>query len=103
MPERWIIRGARPGFATPAMAVAKISIVSALLIGTGNMAVAATHGVSSATEKNRQELACRADIQRFCSEANLTQECLVARWDKISAGCRSALGSSSGDRPRGGS
>jgi len=78
-------------------------MVFVLSIGMGHVAIAAAHGTSSPDERNRQELACKADIQRFCSEANLKQECLVARWDKISAGCRNVLGSSSGERPGKGS
>jgi hypothetical protein len=74
-----------------------------LSIGVGHIAMAAGHGASSTNDKNRQDLACKADIQRFCSEANLKQECLVARWDRISAECRNVLGSSAGNHPGGGS
>jgi hypothetical protein len=54
------------------------------------------------SSKDRQAPACKADIQRFCSEADLKQECLVARWDKISAECRNALGTSAGNHAGGG-
>jgi len=83
------------------MTAMAVSAILAQAIGASHGVMAATHGASSANEKNRQESACKADIQRFCSEANLKQECLVARWDRISAGCRNVLGSSSGDHPGG--
>jgi hypothetical protein len=104
MPERCKIRGSRfgRGGASP-MAFALAGIVFASLIGTGHPAMAAANGVSQVNHKDRQELACKTDIQRFCSEANLKQECLVARWDRISAECRNVLGSSAGNRPGGGS
>jgi hypothetical protein len=78
-------------------------MVFVLLLGTGHMVMAAANGASPANRKDRQDVACKADIQRFCSEANLKQECLVARWDRISAECRNVLGSSAGNRPGGGS
>lgn len=34
---------------------------------------------------------CKADIRRFCDAANLKQDCLVAHWSKISAGCQELL------------
>lgn len=102
MPERCKIRGSRfgRGGACP-MAVALAGIILAPLIGAP--AMAAANGASPENHKDRQELACKTDIQRFCSEANLKQECLVARWDKISAECRNVLGSSAGNHPGGGS
>jgi len=80
-------------------AVAMAVLILAPVIGTGQPAIAAANGAPSANHKDRQELACKADIQRFCSEANLKQECLVARWNKISAECRNVLGSSAGNHP----
>ena len=85
------------------MAIAMASLILVPMIGRGHPAMAAANGASPAIHKDRQELACKTDIQRFCSEANLKQECLVARWDKISAGCRHVLGSSAGNHPGGGS
>jgi hypothetical protein len=79
------------------------SMVFVLLLGMGHMVMAAANGASPANHKDRQDVACKADIQRFCSEANLKQECLVARWDRISAECRNVLGSSAGNHPGGGS
>jgi hypothetical protein len=35
--------------------------------------------------------ACKADIAKFCGDANLTQECLVAHWTKISSECQEEL------------
>ncbi|HEY4077660.1 MAG TPA: hypothetical protein VGM26_12100 [Rhizomicrobium sp.] len=35
--------------------------------------------------------ACKADIAKFCGDANLIQECLVAHWTKISSGCQEEL------------
>jgi len=35
--------------------------------------------------------ACKVDIARFCGDANLTQECLVAHWNKISSECQEEL------------
>jgi hypothetical protein len=78
-------------------------LILAPLLGIGPMAMAAANGGAPTNHKDKQELACKADIQRFCSEANLKQECLVARWDKISAECRNVLGSSAGNHPGGGS
>ena len=85
------------------MAIAVASLILVPVIGTARPAMAAANGASPSNHKDRQELACKADIQRFCSEANLKQECLVARWDKISAECRNVLGSSAGNHPGGGS
>ena len=68
------------------------------LFGMGQVAMAVPPQTShSANDKNKPALSCKADIQRFCSEANLKQDCLVARWDKISAECRNVLGSSAGN------
>jgi hypothetical protein len=83
------------------MAIAMAGLILVPVIGVGHPARAAANDTSQANHKDRQELACKADIQRFCSEANLKQECLVARWDKISAECRNVLGSSAGIHPGG--
>ena len=85
------------------MALAVIGMMIVPAIGVGDIAMAAAKGASTANDSTRQEPACKADIQRFCSEANLKQECLVARWDKISAECRNVLGSAAGNRTHGGS
>ncbi len=34
---------------------------------------------------------CKTDIQKYCDQANLKQECLVAHWTKISNDCQDAL------------
>jgi hypothetical protein len=83
--------------------LAVASLILMPLIGVGRPAVAAANGSPSANHKDTQELACKTDIKRFCSEANLKQECLVARWNKISPECRNVLGSSTGNHPGGGS
>lgn len=62
-------------------------------------AAAETQDVAASNGKSWIETACKADIRRFCSEADLKQECLVARWDRISPECRNVLGTSAG-RPR---
>lgn len=54
-------------------------------------------------DKSRWIRACKTDIQRFCDEANLKQECLVAHWSKISSECRDVLGTSAGNRADDGS
>ena len=75
-----------------------------LLLGTRQVAAATQVQASpSPNDKNKRPLACKADIERFCSGADLKQECLVARWDRISAECRNVLGSSAGNRTDGGS
>lgn len=104
MPERRKIRSSHSsrGGAFP-IAIAMAGLILVLVTGPGHPAMAAANGASPANHKDRQELACKTDIQRFCSEANLKQECLVARWDKISAECRNVLGSSAGNHPGGGS
>ena len=103
MPEEHKIRSshASRGGALP-RAVAMAGLILIQVIGMGHPAMAA-NGASSANHKDKQELACKTDIQRFCSEANLKQECLVARWNKISAECRNVLGSSAGNHPGEGS
>lgn len=64
-------------------------------------APASARSVPPAADKSSRGSACKLDIQRYCSEANLKQECLVARWDKLSPACRNALGSSTGNRDDG--
>lgn len=49
-------------------------------------------------DKTKLVRICKADIQRFCDQANLKQECLVAHWAKISTECRGVLGTSAGNR-----
>jgi len=34
---------------------------------------------------------CRPDVRKYCERANLTQECLVAHWTRISSDCQEAL------------
>lgn len=34
---------------------------------------------------------CKPDLQKFCDDANLKQECLVLHWTKISSDCQDAL------------
>jgi len=104
MPECCKIRNSPSGRggAFP-VALAMTGMVFVLSIGVSDIAMGAANGASPVNDRNRQEPACKADIQRFCSEANLKQECLVARWDKISAECRNVLGSSAGNRTHGGS
>jgi hypothetical protein len=71
------------------------------LLNAANAVVATNQGGSPASSKGRKESACKGDIQRYCSEANLKQECLVARWDKISVECRNVLGTSAGSHGSG--
>jgi hypothetical protein len=89
----------KPGLLSGKAALAAAMFSALLLLNFGKIAVAASAQASSTPgPKSRGNLACKADIQRFCSEANLKQECLVARWDRISAECRNALGTSAGNR-----
>jgi hypothetical protein len=76
--------------------------IAVLLVAGHTVMAAPTQKDSSKSSTDRTALACKADIQRFCSEANLKQECLVARWDRISAECRTVLGTSAGNRADGG-
>lgn len=88
---RWALRGL--GLANGA--IAALFILSPI---AGQAATAAPAQKDAPTSsKDRQARACKADIQRLCSEADLKQECLVARWDRISAECRNALGTSAGN------
>jgi hypothetical protein len=34
---------------------------------------------------------CKADIRKFCDDANLKQECLVAHWSRLSNDCQNVL------------
>jgi hypothetical protein len=34
---------------------------------------------------------CKVDIQKYCDQASLKQECLVAHWTRISGDCQDAL------------
>lgn len=64
---------------------------------------ATTPESQSGADKGKLTKVCKTDIRRFCDQANLKQECLVAHWDKLSADCRSVLGSSAGNRADDGS
>ena len=93
---RWALRGL-------ALAGGTIAVLFILSLIAGRTAMAApTQKDAPTSSKDRQAPACKADIQRFCSEADLKQECLVARWDRISAECRNALGTSAGYHADGG-
>jgi hypothetical protein len=75
-----------------------------LLLDTRQVTAATqVHASPAPNDKNKHPLACKTDIERFCSGADLKQECLVARWDRISAECRNVLGTSAGNRADGGS
>ena len=96
MLEWWISEKPAPTTGGLALVTAAFCLLS--LFGLGQVAEAALAQASSSTNgKNKEALACKVDIQRFCSEANLKQECLVARWDRISAECRNVLGNSAGN------
>lgn len=96
MLERWINK--RRALTSEGLALVAAALCLLSLLGMGQVAVAVPAQASPATNgKSKGTLACKADIQRFCSEANLKQECLVARWDRISAECRNVLGSSTGN------
>jgi len=95
MLERWIRE--QPVCTSRGLVLAVSAFCFVLLLGMGH-AAAAAQATPPTNDKSNRALACKADIQRFCSEANLKQECLVARWDRISAECRNALGTSTGNR-----
>jgi hypothetical protein len=67
--------------------------LSVLVVGQATVS-SPVQGSHSTNDKSKLALACKADIQRYCSGANLKQECLVARWDRISVECRYLLGTS---------
>lgn len=47
---------------------------------------------SSASGLNGKTMeSCKPNLQKFCDEANLKQECLVLQWTKISSDCQHAL------------
>jgi hypothetical protein len=74
------------------------------LIGVVNPAAAqTTQADRSSADKSKWIRVCKTDIQRYCDEANLKQECLVAHWSKISTECQDVLGSSAGNRAGDGS
>jgi|GEM_PF-2499201 len=69
-----------------------------LVCGPQQVAAASAPENQPAGDRTRLAQICKVDIQRFCDQANLKQECLVAHWDKISADCRAVLGTSAGNR-----
>jgi hypothetical protein len=108
-PRRWDLileQRVREQMANPFRGIAPMILVLfffSLLLGTRQAAAATrVHASPSLNDKNKHPLACKADIERFCSGADLKQECLVARWDRISAECRNILGTSAGSRADGG-
>ena len=84
-------------------AIAKALIFS-LVVGMAQLAAAATaQSDHPLDDKSKWITACKSDIERFCDEANLKQECLIAHWSKISSECRDRLGTTAGNRAGDGS
>lgn len=82
-------------------AVAKISKVTFFLLivlATQRVAAATSQVDRSTGDRGKWIKICKVDLQRFCDEANLKQECLIAHWSKISTVCQDVLGSSAGNR-----
>jgi hypothetical protein len=73
------------------------------LLGVAQPAAATPPENAPVGDKTKLVRICKMDIQRFCDQANLKQECLVAHWAKISTECRGVLGTSAGNRERDGS
>jgi hypothetical protein len=106
MARDWKCEKSRRGSAPSAPVL--IAIAKALwllsMLGTIQPAEAApARSDSLSGGGNRWTKVCKADIHRFCDEANLKQECLVAHWSKISSECQGVLGSSAGNRAGDGS
>jgi len=94
------------GFETPVRTGAAIvaGVVLCYVAGASQPAYAAVVQADHAPgERAKWIKICKADIWRFCDEANLKQECLIAHWSKISAECQVVLGTSAGNRPGDGS
>jgi hypothetical protein len=90
---------------SPSNVIVKVrKLVFLLLLSVTHQSIAATTPESQpAGDRSKLIKVCKTDIQRFCDQANLKQECLVAHWDRISPECRSLLGSSAGNRADDGS
>ena len=78
-------------------------LLAAIVLESLPAAAATVQANRSSDDKARWIKICKADIQRFCDEANLKQECLIAHWSKISTECQEVLGSSAGNRAGDGS
>lgn len=95
-------KGGRPWFDTgvlsPSATIMSKALFFLLLVVGPQQAAASSRENKPADNKTRLIQMCKADIQRFCDQANLKQECLVAHWDKISAECQGVLGTSAGNR-----
>lgn len=77
--------------------------ISAIVVAArpAHAAMAADAAVAQSQDRSREPPsrraagkgmeACKADIAKFCGDANLTQECLVAHWNKISSECQEEL------------
>ena len=85
-----------------AAAIAKVAILSSVAV-VQPTAAATIQAEHAAGDRARWIKICKADIQRFCDEANLKQECLIAHWSKISTECQDVLGASAGNRAGDGS
>jgi len=106
MLEKWKCgrSGSALGGAAPTVTTIAKAMLFTSLIGVAQAAAAVTAQTDrSSADKSRWIRACKTDIQRYCDEANLKQECLVAHWSKISTECQDVLGSSAGNRAGDGS
>jgi len=76
----------------------------AYMISAGLLMVCAAQAQNQAQDQNRETREtqglrgktldnCKADMQRLCAAARLKQECLVARWAKLSSDCQDGLAS----------
>jgi hypothetical protein len=106
MSENLQSRGLRFGIrlASPSVIIVTKMLFFLLLFGVVQQVAAATSSENQlAADRTKLIKICKTDIQRFCDQANLKQECLVTHWDKLSIECRSILGSSAGNRADDGS
>jgi hypothetical protein len=81
----------------------KAVFVSAIVVASQPVAAATNQADRASENKAKWIRICKADIQRFCDQANLKQECLIAHWSKISTECQDVLGASAGNRAGDGS
>lgn len=84
-------------------AITKAGFFSSIVVVIQPIAAATLQTDHSIGDRGRWIKICKVDIQRFCDEANLKQECLIAHWSKISTECQDVLGSSAGNRAGDGS
>lgn len=86
------------GARSPGIMIMARALFSLSLLSVAQPVAAAPPENAPVGDKTRLTRICKVDIQRFCDQANLKQECLVAHWEKISTECRGVLGTSAGNR-----